>query len=425
MQSARAASFSGSAETAGTAVGPTTTLPEAEEHIAVNPNNAANLVAAVSDFSLRGGYNTTKYVYSTSGGASGGWRENFVPLVNGSPATRDGRTWEANSDPVVAIDKAGNVYLADLYFNDSDNANGLYVSAASLSAGVNFTAAATYAVAANPSPTTNVSEDKEWIAVDNNNGNVYVSWTRFVGSSDSILLSCSTTHGQVWSAPAQINPTSQNGAVQGSQVAVGPFGEVYVVYEVFYVGGVRRHFLAKSTSGCTTGGMIFSAPVGITPYFNELRFNSTYRKNSFASLAVSPVKPVGPANVAVYVVYADQPSNQAGAEVEFIRSTDGGSSFSPPVVLNDNSTGQQFMPAVTTDEKGAIHVSWFDTRNSSSSASYDVYATYSGTGGVSFHPNVRVTPSRVSAGSASFIGDYAGVAAAAGNAHPVWTSGGF
>ena len=92
VQSARAASFSGSAETAGTAVGPTTTLPEAEEHIAVNPNNAANLVAAVSDFSLRGGYNTTKYVYSTSGGASGGWRENFVPLVNGSPATRDGRS---------------------------------------------------------------------------------------------------------------------------------------------------------------------------------------------------------------------------------------------------------------------------------------------------------------------------------------------
>jgi hypothetical protein len=31
----------------------------------------------------------------------------------------------------------------------------------------------------------------------------------------------------------------------------------------------------------------------------------------------------------------------------------------------------------------------------------------------------------VNSGSASFIGDYSGIAAAGGNAHPVWTSGGF
>jgi len=73
-----------------------------------------------------------------------------------------------------------------------------------------------------------------------------------------------------------------------------------------------------------------------------------------------------------------------------------------------------------------IHVSWFDTRNSpGNTAFYDIFATYSRDSGGTFAPNARVTSTLVNAGTASFIGDYAGIAAAAGFAHPVWTSGGF
>src|SRR5712691_7736769 len=271
-------------------VTPTTTIPEAEEHIAVDPNNPNALVAAVSDFAL-GGFNTTKYAFSLGNGAS--WVESYVPLdpFFGFLATGDGFFWLANSDPVVAIDKLGNVYLANLYLDVFDNGNGLYVSVAPLSlAGVNFSVAGTHPVATNPDAFTTVEEDKPWIAVDNSSvpattGNVYVCWTRFVGRTDSIVLSRSLDHGVTWLPPLQISPTTQNGAVQGCQVAVGPGGEVYLVYEVFYVGGRRQHFLAKSVDG----GLTFSTPHAITPLFNELSFNSTYRKNSFASLAVNPL----------------------------------------------------------------------------------------------------------------------------------------
>jgi hypothetical protein len=175
------------------------------------------------------------------------------------------------------------VYLSNLYFNSSNSANGLYVGVGILTAGsINWST--TYPVATNVSPT-NITEDKNWIAVDNSSsqfgGRVYVSWTRFVGSTDFILTSYSTSHGQTWSTPVQINPTSQNGAVQGSQVAVGPDGSVYVVYEVFNAGGKRQHLMAKSTDG---GNSFSTPPVAITPMFNELSFNSTFRKNSFASL---------------------------------------------------------------------------------------------------------------------------------------------
>lgn len=398
----------------GPTVTPTTTGPEAEEYIAVDPVATSTLVAAISDFSLRSGSNTTKFAVSTNAGAS--WAESYVPLNNGAPATGDGRVWPYNSDPVMAIAADGTAYLADLYFHSEtgDNSNGLYVSVGNTSAGpsLGITAATTYAVAVQSDPNTNVNEDKEWIAAGPG-ANVYVSWTRFVGNTDMILFARSTDHGQTWSSPIQISPVSQNGAVQGSSVAVGPSGEIYVAYEVFFVGSNRQQFLSKSVDS----GQSFSAAAAITPTFGELTFNSTYRKNSFPAIAVG-------SNGNVYLVYADQGGRNA--RVQFSRSTHAGGSFSSPLSLNDSSTGQRLMPSIATDEAGGIHVSWFDTRLAvNTTASYDIFATRSIDSGGTFSPNARVTAATISAGSASFIGDYGGTAARAGSAYPVWTDGGF
>jgi hypothetical protein len=407
-----------------TTVNATSSIPEAEEHIAVDPTNGNNLVAMISDFSLRGGYNTSKYAFSNNNGSGGSWTQAFVPLGTGQkPATSDGQTWDANSDPVVAIDNGGRVYLANLYFNatNGNSAGGLYVSVGSL--GLNnlgITQASTYPVATNLDPNTTTDEDKEWIAVDNSGGShdgtVYVSWTRFVGNTDFILVSSSTDQGQTWSAPIQISPTSQNGAVQGSQIAVGPKGEVYVVYEVYFVRNTRAQYMAKSTNG----GASFSPAVAITPQFSELKFNSTYRKSSFASLAVSPSS-----DGTVYVVYPDQPKNSS-SRIEFTVSKNGGGSFSSPVTISDSTTGERLMPSVAVDDSGYVSASWFDTRNGSSTAYYDIYATRTADAGTSFSPNARVTKNgQIYASNASFIGDYGGIAAGSSYAHPVWTSGGF
>jgi len=398
----------------------TTTGPEAEEHIAADPASNGHLVAAISDFSLRGGSNTTKYAVSTNGGSS--WADAFVPLVSGSPATGDGRVWPYNSDPVVAIDAAGRVFLADLYFHSEagDGSNGLYVTVGSdLLPNLGLTdASTTYPVAVQTSPSTTIDEDKEWIAVDNSSaptaGNVYVSWTRFIGNSDMILLSRSTNHGQNWSSPLQISLAAQDGAVQGSAVAVGPSGEVYVAYEVFFVGGKRQQFLAKSVDG----GQTFSPATAATPLFNELSFNSTYRKNTFASIAVSPGT-----DGTLYMVYAAQTGR--GSSVEFVRSA--GTGFSTPLALNDSSTGQRLMPSIAADFGGLVHAAWFDARlgSANNSTKYDIFATRSLSAGAAFSPNQRVTTASVDAGTASFIGDYGGIAATVGESHPVWTNGGF
>lgn len=409
--------------TVGPVVKATTSVPAAEEEIAVNPVTPSLMVAAISDFAIRGGYNTTKYTYSGNNGTS--WVQAYVPYnpITQLLLTGDGNSWQANSDPSLAIDKLGNVFLSNLYFNASDNRGGLYVNIGvqnPVTGAVTFTAANTYAVVVNTSPTTTLFEDKPWIAVDNSSavtsGNLYIAWSHFVGNSDYIVFSRSLDHGLTWSAPLRISPPIQDGAVEGTQVAVGPNGEVYLAYELFYVGNKCQQLLAKSTDG----GQTFSTPIAITGLFNDLTFRSSYRKNSFPALAVIPT------NGYVCALYSDQPNSTVGAQVEFIRSTNGGSTFSAPMAINDANAGHQFFPAIATDSSGRIHCSWFDTRLASFSTSFfNVYATLSVDGGSTFAMNSRVTPTSIYCDGTSFIGDYSGIAAGGGYAHPVWTSGGF
>ena len=417
--------FSGTPYTVGATITPTSTVPEAEEHIAVDPNNFNHLVAMISDFSQNGGFNTSKFAFSTNNGAS--WSESFIPTSGGFPKTSDGHTWQANSDPVVAVDKLGNVFLANLYLQVSGSSitnDGYYVCAAKLFSGGKFTTSSCHPVRTTLTSSTNV-EDKPWLAVDNStaatSGNVYATWTHFTATSDMIFFSRSTNHGVTWSKAIQISPVAQNGAVQGSQVAVGPSGEILVAYEVFLgTGSQGQHFVAKSTNG----GVSFSVPVAMTPVFNNLSFSSTYRDNTFPALAVGPVA----GKAFVYDVYTDQPG--VNARTAFVHSTtSGGLTFAAPIRVNDSTKGQRLMPGVAADKNGVVHISWFDTRNSGTSTDrLDIFASYTKTNGATFAPNAKVTSAQIVAGGAGFIGDYSGIAAGPNGttsmAHPAWTNGG-
>src|SRR5258708_2320980 len=132
--------FSGSPYTVGAMITPTSTVPEAEEHIAVDPNNFNHLIAMISDFSQNGGFNISKFAFSSNNGAS--WSEHFVPRSGGFPVTADGHIWQANSDPVVAIDKKGNVFLANLYLQVNNGGkvthDGYYACSATLASRPTF-----------------------------------------------------------------------------------------------------------------------------------------------------------------------------------------------------------------------------------------------------------------------------------------------
>jgi hypothetical protein len=453
----------------GATVTPTTTGPEAEEEIAADPADTSgnNLVSAISDFSQPSGFNFTKWAWSSDGGST--WSENFVPYNAGTDllVTSDGRSWNANSDPVLAFDKSHNVYLSDLYIAVDSfgriTSEGLYVgtdSFANLQQNGSF--GHTYRVRANLNNRKTFSfEDKPWIAVDNSStssaGFVYASWAHFTGcqnkgsiftgfylscTSNIMYLAYSRNHGQTWSAPITINPSGQNGAVQGAQVAVGPDGKVYVAYEFFGSGDQRQQYLAVGT--WSNSALSFSAAFAVSPPFSEVNFSgcstctASYRINSFPSLAIGPVGS-GNAGGNVYIVYGGQANSTSTAQVNFVACTsacNASSAFAAPSTLNDDATGNHFFPAMAVDQSGTVHTSWLDTRNSPSNPDYlDIYAAFltydSSTKSFMLSPNARVTPNSMDAsigdifGDTGFIGDYAGIAATAttpATAHPVWTN---
>jgi hypothetical protein len=404
-----------------------TLQPEAEEVIAIDPNNHLNLAAMITDFSLRTmGLGTTRYSISTNGGAV--WNDAFVPLNGGTtPTTSDGQVWADNRDPSIGIDKLGNVFLSGIYAQAPGSGqhpgSGVYVCAGTLPSVV-LTASVCRPVFTNTSMTDPFGEDKDSLAVDNSgastSGNVYVTWIHFTGctaggcTSKYIAVSRSTDHGVTWSAPVLLTPGTTD--VQWPQMTVGSDGTVYASFEVSLGSGQAQHMLATSTDG----GQTFSTPAAITPSYTDLTFTTSYRKNSGPTIVVSPVAGAE----FVYDIYAQQ--NGTGSDIAVTRSNSpkGAGGFTTPVSVNDSTVGQRIFPAAAVDNSGVLHMSWFDTRNASGTAMYDIYATYSKDEAATFAPNARVTPAVISAGT--FIGDYAGMVAepTGGVAHPVWTSGG-
>src|SRR5262249_3535778 len=75
--------------------------------------------------------------------------------------------------------------------------------------------------------------DKEWVAADKTNGNVYLVWTRFLAAGGSrIEFSRSTDHGLTCSAPLLLTSTAVEGT-QGSRVVVGPSHELQVIWYAY------------------------------------------------------------------------------------------------------------------------------------------------------------------------------------------------
>jgi len=446
--------FGGNPYLVGSPVTTTTSLPEAETNIAVNPVNPSNLVGIITDYSLRPGTDlvngVSKYTISNDGGQT--WADHFVPVKNNAYGqTSDGVSWLVDRDPGIGIDRQGYVYFSGLYLKLAPGGASAASSSSSLTP-TNSIARQTYPggvyvcggtlpnitlTNANCTPVftytlsmgNTTSVDRDWLAVDAgstspNEGNVYVVWTHYTGCTKTtcqakfIAFSRSTDHGLPWSPLIQINSASHV-TVDWSMVTVGDDGTVYVAYQNYIMNqNQRQHFLAVSTDG----GQTFSTPVAMTPIFQNVTFNCPYRKNSAPNVVVSPVAGAD----YVYDVYAEQSGSGSSIAVARSRQTKGNGGFTTPVTINDSTAGQREYAAATVDANGTLHTLWLDTRNSPTDTSqYDVYATYSKNLAATFAPNARVTPTTIN-GNTSFIGDFFGITVepTTGIAHASWSNGG-
>ncbi len=166
---------------------------------------------------------TQGFGYSTDGGLT--WTDGGVP-----PNANIG-VWA--SDPVVAVnEKTGAFYYSGLCDQPLNGTNGIGVVKGTFSGNTfSWGTPALAQVFGNGSALL----DKEWLAADSLSGNLYLTYSHFVISggnivSDQISFLRSTDDGQTWTGLQSLSAPTDAGYVQGSRPAVGPNGEVYVVW---------------------------------------------------------------------------------------------------------------------------------------------------------------------------------------------------
>ena len=384
----------------------TSTLPQNEPSIAVNPSNPQQLVAGAND--QLAASNWLGVYTSSDGGLT--WTNGLIPMA-GLVGLREA------SDPAVSFSEDGTLYYSGVAFNfQRGNAvDGTVFVSKSTDDGSSFPL--TTIVASGSAKIGGIFNDKPYIGIDETTGpfagRVYVSWTRFTSNSASDIMVAYSSDGG-GSFAFSLRPVSNSLLNQGSVPVVGPDGTLYVVWNDLSNSQIMG---AKSTDG----GASFSSPIVVSAYvlLPSPLPNSLFRVNS------NPTAAVDDTNGNVYVAWADYRSGHA--DIRSSRSTDGGATWTKPNKVNDdNTTNDHFFPWMTVSH-GLINMDFYDRRLDPQNHLVDVFYAESSDGGASFSPNLRVTDAGfnpdaiIFSNGESFIGDYIGIASNGTLAHPVWT----
>jgi hypothetical protein len=272
-------------------------------------------------------------------------------------------------------------------------------------------------------------EDKPWIVVDTlpdspHRGNVYVSWTRFdvYGSKDPahqshIYFSRSKDAGRTFApanrisdSPGDCQDSSQT--LMGAVPAVGPGGEVYVVW-----AGPEGIVFDKSTDGGWTFGK--DKVLTKTPGGWDIPAEGLTRHNGCPVLGSD--LSTGPNRGSLYVNWIDK--RNGDADVFVMSSRDKGETWSEPVRVNDDPKGngkdQLFTWMAVDPRDGSINVVFYDRRDLADTMT-GVTMARSVDGGRTF-VNYRVDQEPFACYRGVFFGDYIGIAANHGQVVAVYS----
>jgi hypothetical protein len=225
--------------------------------------------------------------------------------------------------------------------------------------------------------------DKEAMTVDPNNGNIYISFTRFSGGS-GIWVFRSTNGGASFLGPVVVTSSSMT---QGSDVAVAPNGDVYVTWQVN--SSTFHNPTGIGFARSTNGGASFTN-LGTIATNTGAFVSGTDRTPQFPRIAVDTSG--GANNGNIYITYhSSHLGGGTGQDALFLRSTDGGTTWSAPARINDDGTAAaQWFPTIDVGSDGALHSFFYDRRGLAGTNTNLFYAR-STNGGVSWEPNVKVT----------------------------------
>ncbi len=338
--------------------------------------------------------------------------------TNGTHHTEDGVVWAINNpnfgvtvrgDPVQTYDSLGNLYYENMYGS----------SILGCKVVVSTDNGATWS----PSVTAIAGVDKNWLAADQTAG-PYANYVYTVMTSNSGgNFARSMDHGQTWSTTF----TTSTQSLPGMMVCVGPHentqgGAVYVVTNGGNAFASRYTFFRSLDGGANFTNMS-------AQYFSGYVGTDVNGRNSVQNMRTRPYPFIAADNSyganrgRLYCVYAsnDPPGNGNKPDIWCHYSDNEGTTWSAAVRVNDDANttqNNQWHPAIWCDkETGRLYINWMDTRDTPTSDSALIYATYSDDGGVSFVTNHQISNKKMKincttcggGGTPRYQGDYGGM----------------
>jgi hypothetical protein len=196
---------------------------------------------------------------------------------------------------------------------------------------------------------------------------MYVSWNDFAAGGN-LKVRYSTDNGNTWPNERQLAPASP--FIRDTQITVDKVtGDVYVAGMNEGGGGLagpRNNLIYRSTDGGNTWTNTYTGPTfaasgrancTANSYFVCMYSPDTWREMGWGEPAAY--------NGVVSYVYAQHGAGSDAGDVEYIRSTDKGVTFSAPLKLNtDTTTRAQWQPNLSVSDTGDLFAMWYDERGS-------------------------------------------------------------
>lgn len=381
-------------------------LPESEVHAAVNPTNPNNIVVSPIRFDQRNFREVLLCpIFVTTNFGQTWTKSAFKTLPN-----QTGGIVAGGGDPVFTFDADGKLYFSwiDLYALPPTQIFMAIFWAWSSDGGVTWKQEANPVIGqvafASPMSATE-AYDKQWLAADRTNSpwrnTLYAA---FFHPDSARGLRIELRHKRADSSGFTMASTPVSTPdfkfVQFSSIGVDPVGGVHVTFFGSKDSVVFSMYHAMSSDG----GVSFSLPAKISDV-NIPRFSANDRLGTVPGILNERLYPcphmvidhsAKPSRGFLYVVWSGNGIDRKdanGMDVFFSRSTDNGATWSPPLIVNDDTKGvvrDQFHPSIAVNDRGIISVIWYDRREDAMNASAKLYYAQSANGGIGFSRNITV-----------------------------------
>lgn len=268
--------------------------------------------------------------------------------------------------------------------------------------------------------------DKQWFTVDRTESvgrdHVYQAWSTASNPSPPNTFNRSNVGGQDFDAPTRIPDSPIWGTLD-----VASDGTVHVIGTTGPGGPIR---VARSTNAKFAAAV----PVFTTTTLDlggSLRIGDGLGPPNPAGLLgqlwIAVDRSGGPRDGWVYAL-ASVATPDDPMDVHFVRSTDGGHTWSNPVRVNDDpveDSAMQWFGTMSVSPEGRIDVVWNDTRGMGELWDSALYYAYSTDGGISWSANEQASPawdSRRGWPNQSKIGDYYHMVSDSSGADLAWAA---